>query len=379
VKRVSAEVVPGDDGFRIDIRSALWAGVPIRGDVNVTLRPERHLDVRVELREGELMPLEPLSPDGVADADVAKRPWASGYIDLGPTLSGFQQRHTRARLQAIGATVYFEGVECELEPNGELTGSLQLDLSRPDAVPYQLEAKLEGGDLGALILQRGFTTGEPMQGTLQLAGPLSGTLVPKRPLLHDAVGKMTMAIRDGTIPKTVPPVLALALASDSLNPFSSRERIRYNRVDAELRFETGVIASDALEVEGPDLRMFAAGRIDLREKPNPLEAEIALFLFRQLDWALVKIPIISQLLLGENQNLVAAYFHLVGTWQKPVANAQPLRTLQDGGDLLTGIPRVVQQGMRAIGALLPGSVEAPVEQATPSEDGSGAPTDPAGS
>jgi hypothetical protein len=190
-----------------------------------------------------------------------------------------------------------------------------------------------------------------------------------------------MQIRDGTIPKTVPPVLALALASDSLNPFSSRERIRYSRVDAELRFENGVVSSDALEIEGPDLRMFADGSIDLRDKPYPLDAEIALFLFRQLDWALVKIPIISTLLLGENQNLVAAYFQLVGTWQQPVANARPLRTLQEtaGGDILQGIPRVVVQGMKAVGALLPSGL-APAAESTPAPADSSTPAPaPAGS
>ena len=86
-----------------------------------------------------------------------------------------------------------------------------------------------------------------------------------------------------------------------------------------LRFDSGKLSTQRLEVEGPDLRLFAEGSIDLRQKPNALDAEIALFLFRQLDWALVKIPIVSQLLLGENKNLVAAYFQLVGSWQEPVA------------------------------------------------------------
>jgi hypothetical protein len=351
VKRMQAEVVPGDDGFRVALRSALWAGVPIQGSVDVALRPERRLDVRLELQKDGLVPLEPLG-DGGNGGDPAGRPWTSGWIDLGATPSGFVQRHTRARLRAVGATIHFEDVVCELEPAGQLTGKLDLDLSHDEYVPYALEGHLQEGNLGALIAQRGFK-GEPMQGTLTLDGPLTGTLVPGRALLHDAGGNLSLAIRDGTIPKTVPPVLALALASDSLNPFSSRERIRYHRVDAALRFETGRVSTQALDVEGPDLRMFAAGEIDLREKPNPLRAEIALFLFRQLDWALVKIPILSQLLLGENQNLVAAYFQLGGTWQQPLAEAQPLRTLQDtaGGPLLEGIPGVVLQGMKAIGAL----------------------------
>ena len=354
LRQIHADVSPRDSGLHVAIRSARWAGVPIEGEVDWTLQPERHLDVRIEAPEEAPTPLSLDAPAPVAepprDGDGS---WAAGRIEIGPSLRGLHQRGTRARLRAEGARVHFDDVVCELEPAGRIAGTLDLDLSRTDAVPYALVAKLEGADL-ATLLAKPDAQGEPMTGTLDLSGPLAGTLVPKRPLLHDASGALSFSLRDGTIPKTVPPVLALALASDSLNPFSSRDRIRYNRIGADLRFAMGTVSTQALEVEGPDLRLFAAGEIDLRERPNPLRAELALFLFRQLDWALVKIPILNELLLGENKNLVAAYFRLMGTWQEPEARAQPLLTVKDtaGGDILEGIPRVVIQGVKAIGGLL---------------------------
>jgi hypothetical protein len=337
------------------IRSALWAGVPIAGEVELTLRPERHLRIDVEAPE-VAAPVEPVAaaPASAAPAGAAlEAPWAVGWIDIGPSKSGLSQRHTRARVRAIGADVRFDDVVCELDPTGWLVGSLELDLSHEDRVPYSLAAELRDADLAALIAQRGFT-GEFATGRLGLSGRLAGSLVPGRALLHDATGPLILAARDGTVRKNVPPVFALALASDAMNPFARREWIRYERVDAALAFEAGKLSTEALELEGPDLRMFASGEIDMRSTPHPLDAEVALFLFRQLDWALVKIPILSDLLLGENRNLVAAYFRLVGTWEQPKANAQPLRTLQEtaGGDIIEGIPRVVTQGMRAIGALL---------------------------
>jgi hypothetical protein len=358
MRRVRADVVPRESGLHVAIRSARWAGVPILGELEWTPRPERHFDVRLEAPEAT--PAAPLGLDApvvAVDDDPAPLAddgaWAVGRIEIAPTQGSFRQRRTAARLRAEGARVRFTEVRSELEPSGEITGTLDLDLSREDAVPYALDAKLTSGDLAALLVQRG-AQGEPMAGTLDLGGTLAGTLVPQRAQLHDASGAMKLSLRDGTIPKTVPPVLALALASDSLNPFSSRERIRYTRIGADLSFTTGTVSTQALEVEGPDLRLFAAGEIGLQDKPNPLRAELALFLFRQLDWALVKIPILNELLLGENKNLVAAYFKLMGTWQQPVAQPQPLLTMKDtvGGDILEGIPRVVIQGVNAIGGLL---------------------------
>ena len=359
MRRVLADVVSRDQGLHVAIRSARWAGVPIEGEVDWTLHPERHLDVRLEATEAAPLPLALETPAPAADAAPAQpdaaddAAWAAGRIEIGETLGSFRQRHTVARVRAEGSRVRFDDVRCELEPSGEIAGKLELDLSRADAVPYSLDAKLASGDLAQLLAQRG-AKGEPMAGTLDLGGHLGGTLVPQRALLHDASGAMSFSLREGTIPKTVPPVLALALASDSLNPFSSRERIRYRRIDADLAFAAGTVSTQALEVEGPDLRLFAAGEIGLQQTPNPLRAELALFLFRQLDWALVKIPILNELLLGENKNLVAAYFELMGTWQEPVAQPQPLLTMKDtvGGDILEGIPRVVIQGVNAIGGLL---------------------------
>ncbi len=380
LRDLHADVEPREDSIYLEIRSALWAGVPIGGEVELTLRPERHLRIDLQAPE-DAAPVEPVAsvPASAAQAGAAGEvPWAVGWIEIGPSQSGFPQRHTRARVRAIGADVRFDDVVCELVPTGRLVGSLELDLSREDAVPYSLAAELREGDLAALIAQRGFQ-GEFATGGLELSGRLAGSLVPGRPWLHDATGPLILAARDGTLRKNVPPVFALALASDAMNPFSRREWIRYERVDAALAFEAGKLSTEALQLEGPDLRMFASGEIDMRSTPHPVDAEVALFLFRQLDWALVKIPILSDLLLGENRNLVAAYFRLMGTWEQPEAKAQPLRTQQEtaGGDIIEGIPRVVTQGMRAIGALLRPTAQTPAGAAKPAQ-GAGAAPEPAG-
>src|SRR5262249_26552138 len=156
--------------------------VPIEGEIDWTLEPERRLAVRIEAPEPTPAlapaleapaPLAESSPAPQEPAVADESAWATGRIQIGATQGGFRQRTTTAHLRAVGATVSFDDVPCELDPSGEITGLLKLDLSRSDAVPSSLDAKLESADLAALLVQRG-VKGEPMTGTLELLGPLSG-------------------------------------------------------------------------------------------------------------------------------------------------------------------------------------------------------------
>jgi hypothetical protein len=191
---------------------------------------------------------------------------------------------------------------------------------------------------------------------------------PGEPIYSGLDGVLTMHARAGTIRREVGPITAVALASQSFGAFDSRERLRYENCTATVDFEDGVAKTDALEIDGPDLRLFASGDVDLARAPHDMQAEVVLFLFRPIDRALVNIPILNDLLLGDNENLLAAYFEIVGPWQDPVAAAKPLRTLREG-PIIEGIPRIVRRGVSAIGALLrapAAAFETPVPPASPS-------------
>ena len=88
-------------------------------------------------------------------------------------------------------------------------------------------------------------------------------------------------------------------------------------------------------------------------EPREIDVDVALFLFRQLDRALDKIPILNLLLLGADENLVAAYFKLSGPWEEPDAQLVPLRTLGAGpaGLVLRGVPQLVLEGIRKLEGL----------------------------
>jgi hypothetical protein len=342
---------PFEDGIHVAIERALWAGVPLRGAIDATLRPTPAIAARFEVgpEPGEAAPARrPVEPEPAENLAAGVLPWASGHFELGAIETGvWAQRETRGHFAAVRGELHFEGVETALDPSGTVQGSASMDLSHEDEVPWAVSAFLEGG-VASLLAQAGFA--DLATGTVAMSGGVAGSLRPGRPLFADFAGLLTVHAVDGTVRRSVPPLLAVAMASESL-AFSRREKLRFDRADTVLRFDDGVVATDAFELQGRDLRLFASGTLDLTGPQHTIDAEVVLFLFRQIDRAIVNIPILNDLLLGDNENLLAAYFELVGPWEDPVAEALPLRTFREG-PLIGGIPRIVRRSVEAIGGLL---------------------------
>jgi hypothetical protein len=371
LEAIEARLEPTERGAHVMVSRGRWAGVPLQGAIETTFRPDRHIGVWLRAGVEDPAPEDGAAadePDPPTDARVVAAEgsaWASGRFEIGVTdLPAWKQRASRGDFRAVGGEIHFENLSTELAPTGALEGSAKLDLSLADEVPYELRFTLTEGDVETLLAQAGFDRGVAT-GRLDLHGALSGAIRPDHSIYAGLSGLVRLEAADGTIQRTVPPILAVALASESLAGFSSRERLRFRRCASTLSFDEGYMSSESFELDGPDVRLFASGGVDLVNPPYEIDAEVVLFLFRQLDRALVRIPLLNVLLLGDNDNLVAAYFGLVGPWSEPVAAGKPLRTLGEGpGDvLLEGIPRIVRRGIEALGDLLgtPEPLEAPGE------------------
>jgi AsmA-like C-terminal region len=354
---VQTRFEPTKNGAHVTLTRGYWAGVPLSGTVELTFRPDRHIEVNLEADSGpELPPRSASAPDANPRASKAvgsnalpsDKVWASGRFEIGG--GAWHQRSTQGEFQAVRGALHLDALRSELDPSGQIHGHVVLDLSRQSEVPYELAVQLERGEISSLLTQARFD-GDIASGRLDLDVALRGVIRPDHSALAEASGRVRMDARDGSVRRSVPPVLAVALASESIRGFSSRERLGYRRCSSELRFDRGYVSTDALEIDGPDLRLFASGGLDLARPPYKIKAEVVLFLFRQLDRALEKIPLLNVLLLGRNKNLIAAYFELVGPWEHPEATSKPLRTIGEGpGDvLIEGIPKVVKRGMEALG------------------------------
>jgi hypothetical protein len=348
---------PLERGVRIEIPDATWAGVPVRGDAEWIFEPSERV-------HGRLSAEAPAGRQAAARVDGA---WARGRFEVGALHDGpWRQESARGRFRGRGGEIQIRDAEIQLAPSGRLEATASLNLSQAEIVPYELSFAIGDGDVSMLSALVGLPA-ELASGRADVAGSFAGALEPEASPAGTLSGLLEFEARDGTIRQAVPAVIAIALASEMLNPFRGHEEVRYARMHTLLEFEQGRLRTDGFALEGPDLRAFASGEIDVGREPHPVDLEVVLFLFRPVDSVLEKIPLVNLLLLGPNENLVAAHFELEGPWDDPEARLVPLRSLAQGPGsfVFEAFPALVQRGLRALDSLLGRGDVAEQEQPEP--------------
>jgi hypothetical protein len=340
IENTAAQVDPIEGGVRIAISGGEWAGVPVLGEADWLFEPVEQ--VRARFRA------EPPTRAQTWSSPIGA--WARGRFEVGALREGpWLHESARGDFHARASTVRLENVQFQLSPTGRAQASAGIDLSRPDAVPFDLSFSIEDGDVTTLAALAGLPP-ELATGRVDVAGSLTGSLDPEAPLSRELSGLLEFQARDGTVRQAVPAVVAIALASEMFNPFARREMVRFDSIEAFLEFEQGQLQSDSFKLEGPDVRTFASGTIDVGHEPHPLDVEVVLFLFRPVDSVLDKIPLVNLLLLGTNENLVAAHFELKGPWDDPQAQLLPLRSFATGPASLVfdTLPGLLRRGLQEL-------------------------------
>jgi hypothetical protein len=347
IERLRGGLTPTADGLHIETWGGTWGGVPVSGEADWLFEPEERVRVR----------LAATPPDAEVPPTDRRPGWARGRVEIGH-FEGRRWRHERlaAGFDATAGGVRLHDGEIDLIPWGRAQASALLDLSRADAVPFRLSARIETGDVSSLAALVGLPA-ELATGRVDAAGSVEGEIVPGTSVFAGLTGLVELDAHDGTIRRAVPAVAAIALASEVFNPFARREIVRYEQVQTFLEFEAGRMHTTGLSLDGPDVRAFASGGIDLASASREVDVDIVLFLFRPVDNVVGRIPILKMLLLGPNENLIAAHYELSGPWEEPKAKLVPLRSIATGPASLVfeQIPAFVRRGLEAVGALLGGS------------------------
>ncbi|MBW2269566.1 MAG: hypothetical protein JRH16_13405 [Deltaproteobacteria bacterium] len=357
VAQAEARVQSVEHGVSIAIERGRWAGVPVRGAATWLFEPEERVEAAFTAFPAPNEPLERNTSES----------WAAGRFEVGPIASDrWSQKRAGGVFRAHGGQVDVRELEIELSPKGRALASGQLDLSQPDAVPVDVAFEIEEGDLAQL----GDSVGLPRDlasGTLSAQGSLSTLLRSDVSLSTSLDGTLAIDLRDGWIRQEIPAVAALALASAAVNPFAAREQPRFDRITTQLEIEAGYLRTASLTLDGPDVRAFASGNIAIAREPFDLDVEVVLYLFRPVDFVLEKIPLLNVLLLGPNDNLVAAHFTLSGPWAQPHASLVPHRSLTSGPGTMVfeTMPALVRRGLQAIGSLMENEKEPAPEPALP--------------
>lgn len=355
--QAEAHVQTIEDGVEIAIERARWAGVPIRGTATWVFEPSERVEAQFSAFP--------------TPASGAPRPrgdtWAKGSFEVGPIESkSWRQDRASGVFAARGDRIDVRELEIALAPRGTLEASGRLDLSERDAVPLSVDFVIEAADLSQLTSNVGLPP-ELTTGTLNAWGKLDATLRDEESIARSLNGTLSIDARNGTIRQAIPAVAAVALASAAVNPFASREAARFDRLAAEFALADGQLDTPSLTLDGPDVRAFASGGIGIGAEPHALDVDVVLYLFRPVDFVLDKIPLVNVLLLGPNNNLIAAHFNLSGPWDAPKATVVPHKSLTSGPGhmVFEGVPALVRRGFRAIGSLMGG---APAEGAPEGSD-----------
>ena len=330
-------------GLHVEKLRGNWAGVPIDGKVDWLFLPAERARVRLSAGPPSDRPPAPIPTDS----------WARGRFSVGQ-IAGERWRQSAARgdFEASADRVRIRNLAIDLEPSGVVEANGRLHLSEVDAVPFQVSFDLKSGDVVAIAKLFGLPPNQ-INGQVDLAGSFDGSLIPDTSIYADLRGLLNVSATDGVIRKKAPLVAAVSQASEALEDFNPSEVIRYRKLETILEFSDGRMHTDAFSLDGPEVGVLASGEVELMSDEKNVNGEVAVFLFRKLDRVLGKIPILNQLLLGTDANLVAGYFQVTGPWEKPEVKAILLPgSAGPASIVLQGVPLFVKRGFHALGSLI---------------------------
>jgi hypothetical protein len=226
---------------------------------------------------------------------------------------------------------------------GSLRAAASLSLSEPDAAPFAVELEAAGTDAAQAGPVIGLQTGT-ITGTGAAKGTIEGRLSPERAFVQDADIDLHVSVRDGTLGNT-PRTVTLARLASPLGWMGLFGRaLPFDTVTLGVQIEGGRFHTDDFALDGPELRLLAAGEIDLLSEELETDMLVALLFFDTVDSVVEKVPVVGRWVLGKDRSLVAAYFRLHGPWDDPDGTYVPPGTLRTAtgwaGKLLGGVKRI---------------------------------------
>ena len=212
---------------------------------------------------------------------------------------------------------------------------------RPETLGVAAEPKVQGAPVQSFLKWFDVTNTE-MTGSVTLAGKLE-TIgkndVERRQNLN---GAFSMKIEDGTINRMRIVVQILNLLDLSRwftfqLPDLAKEGIRFRAIMADFKVVKGVYSTENLVVDSNDLRMTAAGRIDVPK--NELDLLVAVRPFAGIDTALNYIPLLGRGVAAIKNSFLVASFNIQGSIDNPSITPAPLGTLTEWFWGVLGIPK----------------------------------------
>ena len=271
----------------------------------------------------------------------------------------FQDLTGRIRIQDGMVRVY--QVKGKVE-QGEVGGDLEVHL--PKGRPATVKTRLDFSRVPVEKVWRSFIDEEYWEerlltGVLSVQGTIEGHGHDARGVLPTVKGKVKIVIEDGRIQRgtVIPKILALMnLPTVLQGKVDLRKKgYPYDRQSATIDIDQGVMTSTDIVMDGPILKMTAAGNYDLVKGDLNLIAAVSPF--GPYSDLLKKIPLFGLLLDGEREAIDTALFEIKGSVHNPDVQYLPLQSFKAG---LTGLAKLAFNVLR-------NTITLPVKLLTPKD------------
>jgi hypothetical protein len=263
------------------------------------------------------------APEGTNPTD----PWFEAMFSRPSAQVGiWKLADIRGQARGLGAKLHVPRMEAHLG-GGPLDADGTVDLSREGVAPIEFRFHVEEADANE-VAEMITLPPKTLTGKMAASGSLVGPLEPDVPFVKDADMVVDFTVRDGKL-GNLPVMVTIARLATPLGwsgLFGGA--LRFNTLESSLRIEQGTLHVDSFSVDGPELRILAAGQIDLMPDDMPVDLLVALLLLEPVNRLVDTVPLIGDWMLGKDRSLVALYFELKGPWEDPEGDYVPPETLR---------------------------------------------------
>ncbi|HXZ84264.1 MAG TPA: AsmA-like C-terminal region-containing protein, partial [Myxococcota bacterium] len=231
-----------------------------------------------------------------------------------------------AALSAERALVSFQSIEGRLA-SGNLSGSGTLDLSQPGRAPFKLDLSVAGFEPRPMCATFGLPS-ESVTGRGYAKMRMSGALRPGGSFSTEGRLEAKVELHDGTVAR-LPAMVAIARLPSLAGVTGLLGRpLPYKTVAFDLALADGRVAISDGKLLGPQLRILANGELNVAAPERQTDLVVALLFLQTLDRVLEQVPIVRNVVLGEDRNLIAVYLRVQGPRSDPSVTLLPPASVQ---------------------------------------------------
>jgi hypothetical protein len=288
--------------------------------------------------------------------------WLSGRIALDALEVGeLRPTNVRARIDAVGTDVRLSEVTAEIA-GGTLAGSGHVALGEPGRAPFSFD--LEARDFDAAPVATAFELpDDSVVGRGRAKGRIAGSLRPGGRFATEGELDVHLELKDGSVAK-LPGLVALARLP-SLSGVSGLlgRPLPYDQLTVDFKLANGRLGLADAKLLGSQLRMLGSGEMDLNTPTKESDLVVALLFLQTLDSVIGTLPIVRNVILGSDRNLLALYFRLQGPRDDMTVTPLPPERVRD---IVGFASSAVMKGVRTLGKLIPSGADEPEPAPVPS-------------